>query len=71
MRNVLDKSYRENRNTHFMLSNFFFSENRTVNEIMSKNMVETDRPQVSIWRMRVVCWISNAACTYAHAQTDQ
>jgi hypothetical protein len=41
MRNVLDKRGRENQNTHFMFNNFFFSENRTVCEIVSKNMAET------------------------------
>jgi len=29
-------------------------------EIMWKNMVERDRPQVTIWRMRVTCWIPKA-----------
>jgi hypothetical protein len=33
--------------THFMLS-FFFSENRAVYEKMSKNMVEPERPQMTI-----------------------
>ena len=44
MRNVLDKSCRENQNTHFMFNNFF-SENRAVYEIMSKNM-EPEGPQM-------------------------
>ena len=39
MRNVLDKSCRENQSTHFTF-NKFFSENRAVYEIMSKYMVE-------------------------------
>jgi hypothetical protein len=47
MRNVLDKRYRENQNTHFMFNNFFFSENRTVYDIMSKNMVEPEGPQMT------------------------
>jgi hypothetical protein len=33
--------------THFMFNNFF-SENRTVYEIMRKNMVQPDRPQMTI-----------------------
>jgi hypothetical protein len=45
MGNVLDKSCRENQNTHFMFNNFF-SENCTVYEIMSKNWVETEGPQI-------------------------
>jgi hypothetical protein len=31
-------------------------ENRAVCEIMWKNMVEPDRPQMTIWRMRIACW---------------
>ena len=42
----LDKSCRENQNTHFMFSNFF-PENRTVYEVMSKNIVETEAPQMT------------------------
>jgi hypothetical protein len=36
----------ENKNTHFVFSNFF-SENRTVYEIMSKNLVEIKGPQMT------------------------
>jgi hypothetical protein len=42
----LDKSCRENQNTHFMFSTFF-PENRTVYEVMSKNIVETEAPQMT------------------------
>jgi hypothetical protein len=47
MRNVLDISCKENQNTHFMFNNFFFSENRTVYEIMLKNAVGTEEPQMT------------------------
>jgi hypothetical protein len=47
MRNISDKSCREIPNTHFMFNNFF-SENRAVYEIMWKNTVEPERPQISI-----------------------
>ena len=43
-----------------------FSENRTVSEIMSKNMVETEGSQ-TISR-RVACWISKATRAQAHAR---
>jgi len=43
MRNVLDKSSKENQNTHFQFSNFFF-ENRAVYEIMWINIVQPERP---------------------------
>jgi hypothetical protein len=46
MKNVLDKSCRENENTHFMFNNLF-PENRTVYEIMSKNVVETEGPRMT------------------------
>ena len=40
MKNILDKSCRENRNIHFIFSNTL-PENRAVYEIISKNVVET------------------------------
>jgi ABC-type polar amino acid transport system ATPase subunit len=36
MKNVSDKSRRENQNTHFVFSNFFFFENRVVHENVEK-----------------------------------
>jgi len=38
----------------------FFPENRVVYEIMRKNIVETDRPQMAIWRMCIACWVTQA-----------
>ena len=46
MRNVLDKSG-ENHKKHSHLTHFFF-ENLVVNEIMWTNMVQPDRPQMTI-----------------------
>ena len=45
-----------------MLDNFFFSESRAVYEIMWKNIVQRDRPQMTIWRMRIACWIAHTIC---------
>jgi hypothetical protein len=60
------KSCRENQKTHFVFSNFFFSfENRAVYEIMWKNNVGPDRPQMTIWRMRIACWILKATNTHS------
>jgi hypothetical protein len=42
MRNVSDKSCRENQTTRFMLV-IFFPENRDACEIMWKNIVDPDR----------------------------
>jgi hypothetical protein len=41
MKNLSDKSCRENQNTHFMFNTFFF--NHAVYEIMWKNIVESGR----------------------------
>jgi hypothetical protein len=49
MRNVADKSCRENPNTFYVPYIFFF-ENGTVYEIMRKNIVEPERPQVTTFR---------------------
>jgi hypothetical protein len=47
MRNVSDRSCRENQNTHFMFNNVF-PENHAVYETIWKNMVQSDRPQMTI-----------------------
>jgi len=31
---------------------------------MWKNIIGRSRPQMSIWRMRIACWIPNAANTH-------
>jgi len=62
MRNVSEESCRENQNTHFVFNNFFF-ENPTVYEIMWKNIVEPESPQMKIWRMRISCWMPKATNT--------
>ena len=46
MRNLLDKRCTENQNTHFIF-NKFFSENRSVYEITSKNIMEPEAPQMT------------------------
>ena len=64
MRNVSDKCYGETQNTYFVFKYFFF-ENRAVYEIMWKNTVEPDRPQMAMWRMRIACWIPKATNTHS------
>ena len=44
--------------THLLRSIICFSEIRAVYEIMWKNITERGRPQMTIWRMRIACWIS-------------
>jgi len=58
MKNVSDRSFRDNQNTRFVFSTVLFSQNRAVHEIMWKNIVEPERPQMTIWLMRVTCWIT-------------
>jgi len=41
----------------------FFSKNLAFYEIMWKNIVQPDRPQMTIWRMRIACWIPEATNT--------
>jgi hypothetical protein len=65
MIHVSDKNYRENQNTRFIFSNFFFSENPAVYVIMWKNFVEPGRPPMIIWHMRIACWISKATNTHS------
>ncbi len=52
MRNFSDESFRGNQNTHFVFNNFFF-ENRVFFQIIWKNIVQPDRPQMTIRRMRI------------------
>jgi hypothetical protein len=60
MRNVSNKSC-----THFV---FILAENRTVYEIMSKNVVMPEKAR-KIWCLRVACWISKQAHAHARACT--
>jgi hypothetical protein len=46
-----------------MLNNIFLFENRVVYEILTKNVVQPDRPQMTTERMRCACWITKATDT--------
>jgi hypothetical protein len=48
MRNVSDKSCIEIK-THMLCSITFFLENLVIDELMWKNIVELDRPQMTIY----------------------
>jgi hypothetical protein len=43
--------------------------NRAVYEIMWKNIVEPDRPEIIVWRMRIACWIPKATNTHSEYVT--
>jgi len=61
MKNVLDKSYRENQNTHFMDSNIF--KNIAVYKKMWQNIVEAGRTQMTMGRIRIACWVPEGTGT--------
>ena len=59
-RNVWDKRCRENQNTRFAFSNFFFfRQSRRLWDNVEK-YCRAGRPQMAIWRMRIACWIPKA-----------
>jgi len=47
---------------HILCSGCFF-EIHVMCEIMLKNLVQPDRPQMTIWHMRIACWIPKATNT--------
>jgi hypothetical protein len=55
-------SWREEK-IHFMIDNFFSLESHGVYDITWKNIVESDRPEMTIWPMRIACWITKATGT--------
>jgi len=69
MRNISGKICRENENTHLLCLITFFFENRAVYEItLKKNTVEPDNPQMTIWLMRIACWIPKS--TNKHSEHE-
>jgi hypothetical protein len=48
-----------------VFNNFFSLENRAAFEIMWKNIVEPEGPQMTIWHMRIACGIPEAANTHS------
>ena len=47
--------------THILFSTKFFSKI----EIIWKNIVQWGQPQMTIWRMRIACWITKATDTHS------
>ena len=60
MKNVSDKSCTENK-TRFVLNNFFFK--WCLYDTTWKNMVESDRPQITTWHIHIACWIPKVTNT--------
>jgi hypothetical protein len=63
MISVQTKVVGRHQNTHFMFYTFFF-ENLFACEMMWKNIVHPDRPQITIWRTRIACRISKITVTH-------
>jgi len=62
MRNISDKSCKQDKNRHIVFNDFFFK-SRAVYEIMRKNIVEQYRPQMTKWPMRIACWVPKTTST--------
>jgi hypothetical protein len=65
MKNSADKCCRWNKNPCFIFNNFFFFENHAVYEILCKNISESNMPQMTIWRVRITCWIPKSTNTHS------
>jgi hypothetical protein len=63
MRKGSEKVCTESPNTNFKIKSFF--ENRAVYEIMWKNTIEPDTPQMTTWRTRISCRIITATSTHS------
>ena len=55
--------------THILCYNFFSEKNMPFFEIMWKNIIEPDRPQMITRRMRIACWVPKATHTHTHTHT--
>ena len=62
IRNVSDKSCRENQNTHFMFDNVF-SKIVPFMSSCGENIVEPVTPQMTVWRLRFAYWVPKATYT--------
>ena len=72
MKNVSHKSCGKNRFTHFIFNTFYiqyilysiyFLKKSCLYKIMCKNIIELGRPQLTIRRERIACWIPRATNT--------
>jgi len=55
----------EQTETHILCPVYFFFENCAVYAIIWENIVESSRPQITIWSMRIACWIPKATNTHS------
>jgi hypothetical protein len=57
------KLLRKSKHTYYVWKRFLLK-NHTIHEIMWKNIVEPDRPQITTWLMHIASWIPEAANTH-------
>ena len=57
--------WRKSKRTFLYSITLFSPKNLSIIEIMLENIVEPGRPQMTIWRMRIACWIPKATNTYS------
>jgi len=60
-----NSNIRKKTETHLISNKFFFLENRAFYEIMWKNIVERGRPQMTLWCIRIACWMTEAGDTHS------
>jgi hypothetical protein len=65
MKNMFQTKTVQKIKTHILCPINFFFENRAVYEIKWKNNVDWDRPQMTIWRLRIAWWITKATNTHS------
>jgi len=65
-RKMFQTKFAEKVNTLNLWLIFFFENYAICEEILKKKIVVPDRPQVTIWRMRIACRIPNT--TNAHSE---
>jgi hypothetical protein len=69
MRNVSDKSYRENQNTHFMFNKFSRKSCRLWDNVEKYGTARQATDDNIIRRMRFACWITKATDTHSEYVT--
>ena len=62
---MLQTFHRKLIHTHSVFFSLSFT-NRAVYEIMWQDIVQSDRLQMTVWRMCIACWITKA--TYIHTE---
>jgi hypothetical protein len=67
MRNLWDKSYGENQNTHFIFNNFFFKLCHLWEKL--ENIGVAGRPQMVICHMCISCWVPKDTDTHLLCNT--